>query len=254
MLARIGWLVFLLVSTLLADSLLLKTGRVVEGTYLGGDSRQLRLAVGDGVQTFNVTDVVTLQFGTAQPMPVAAAPAPAPTPAPLTAAPVSEVPAGTTLVIRMIDGVDSEHDIVGQTFRASLDEPVLVGGQTVIPRGTDALAKLIEDRESGKLTGRAELSLCLVALTLSGRPVIITTQAVTTSSDSRTGRTATVVGGTAALGAIVGAIAGGGKGAAIGGVSGAGAGTAVQVLTKGQKVKIPSETRLQFTLQQPVKL
>ena len=250
MLARIGWLVFLLVSTLLADSLLLKTGRVVEGTYLGGDSRQLRLAVGDGVQTFNVTDVVTLQFGTAQPMPLA----PAPAPAPLTATPVSEVPAGTTLVIRMIDGVDSEHDIVGQTFRASLDEPVLVGGQTVIPRGTDALAKLIEDRESGKLTGRAELSLCLVALTLSGRPVIIATQAVTTSSDSRTGRTATVVGGTAALGAIVGAIAGGGKGAAIGGVSGAGAGTAVQTLTKGQKVKIPSETRLQFTLQQPVKL
>jgi hypothetical protein len=248
MLARIGWLVFLLVSTLLADSLLLKTGRVVEGTYLGGDSRQLRLAVGDGVQTFNVTDVVTLQFGTAQPV------AATPPPAPLTATPVSEVPAGTTLVIRMIDGVDSEHDIVGQSFRASLDEPVLVGGQTVIPRGTDALAKLIEDRESGKLTGRAELSLCLVALTLSGRPVIVTTQAVTTSSDSRTGRTAAVVGGTAALGAIVGAIAGGGKGAAIGGVSGAGAGTAVQVLTKGQKVKIPSETRLQFTLQQPVKL
>jgi hypothetical protein len=260
MLARIGLLIPLSVSALLADSLLLKTGRVVEGTFLGGDSRQLRMAVGDGIQTFNVTDAVTLQFGsakavaapTAEPAPQAATPA-APV-APAAATGTVEISAGTPLVIRMIDSVDSERDTVGQTFRASLDEPVLVNGQIVIPRGTDAVAKLTEDQESGKLTGRTELSLCLVALTFKGKPVVIATEPVTTSSESRTGRTAKVVGGTAALGAIVGALAGGGKGAAIGGVSGAGAGTAVQALTKGQKVKIPSETLLQFTLRQPVKL
>jgi hypothetical protein len=63
-----------------------------------------------------------------------------------------------------------------------------------------------------------------------------------------------VIGGTAAVGAIIGAIAGGGKGAAIGGLAGAGAGTTAQVITKGQRVKIPSETRLTFTLDQPVRL
>jgi len=83
--------------------------------------------------------------------------------------------------------------------------------------------------------------------------VDIMTEDVTQAGESRTNRTAKVVGGTAALGAIIGAIAGGGKGAAIGGLSGAAAGGAVQVLTKGQKVRIPSETRLSFTLQQPLR-
>ncbi len=154
----------------------------------------------------------------------------------------------------MIDDVDSERDTVGQTYRASLDEPLTVDGRTVVDRGADVTVKLVDDKESGKLSGRTELTLDLVSVTVDGKPVELDTQAITQASESRTGRTGKVVGGTAALGAIIGAIAGGGKGAAIGAVSGAGAGTAVQVLTKGQRVRIPSETRLTFTLQQPVKL
>ena len=155
-------------------------------------------------------------------------------------------------MIRMIDDVDSERDSVGQTFRASVDEPVVVGESTVIPRGADVVAKLVADKEAGRLSGRTELTLDLVSVAIDGRPVDILTHEVTQASESRTGRTAKVVGGTAALGAVIGAIAGGGKGAAIGAVSGAAAGGAVQVLTKGQRVRIPSETRLSFTLQQPL--
>jgi ADP-ribosylglycohydrolase len=124
----------------------------------------------------------------------------------------------------------------------------------MIPRNVDVTVKLIEDQQSGKLTGRTELTLALVDVTVDGKQVPVVTQEVTQASESRTGRTAKVVGGTAALGAIIGAIAGGGKGAAVGATTGAGAGAAVQVLTKGQRVRIPSETRLTFTLKEPVRL
>jgi hypothetical protein len=154
----------------------------------------------------------------------------------------------------MIDDVDSERDRVGQTFRASLDESVYLNGEVVVERGADIVAKLIDDKESGKFAGRAELTMDLVSIVVNGRTVDVNTGNVTQASGSRSGRTAKVVGGTAALGAIIGAIAGGGKGAAVGAASGAGAGAAVQVLTKGQRVKIPSETRLTFSLESAVRI
>jgi hypothetical protein len=154
----------------------------------------------------------------------------------------------------MIDGVDSEQSRLGQTYRASVDEPVLVNDQTAISRGSDCVVKLVEDKESGKFAGRTVLTLALQQVMVNGRMVDVTTGDVTQASSSRGARTAKVVGGTTALGAIVGALAGGGKGAAIGAASGAAVGGAAEVLTKGQHVKIPSETRLTFTLQQPASL
>jgi hypothetical protein len=154
----------------------------------------------------------------------------------------------------MIDGVNSETAHTGQTFRASLDEPIIVNGQTVAPRGTDVLTKLVEDRQSGKIEGRTVLTLALVSISFNGQLVDVTSADVRTESASRGERSAGVVGGGTALGAIVGALAGGGKGAAIGAVSGAAIGGGAEVLTKGQTVKIPSETRLTFRLQTPVQL
>ena len=116
------------------------------------------------------------------------------------------------------------------------------------------MAKLVEEKQSGKISGRAELTLDLVSIRVNGRMVDLNTEEVTTSSGSRGSKSGKVIGGTAAVGAILGGIFGGGKGAAIGAVSGAGAGGAVQVLTKGQRVRIPAETRLSFTLQNPVKI
>ncbi len=259
-----------------ADTLTLHSGKVIEGSYLGGDSRRIRMAVGDRIETFDVGQVASITFGSVTalaPAPQAAAPVSTP-PAP--AAPVRErekilrperpaaaasapretalIPEGTQIVIRMIDDVDSTRDRIGQTFRASLDEPILVNGVEIVGRGADVLTKLVDDKESGKLTGRTELTMDVVSITVNGKTVDIATSETTMASESRSGQTAKVVGGTAALGAVIGAIAGGGRGAAIGAASGAGLGGAVQVLTKGQRVRIPAETRLSFTLQQSVKL
>lgn len=283
---RYALLAVMLAGACMADTLTLRSGRVVNGSFLGGTSRQVRMEVGDRVETFNVGDVASIEFAagaTSFSSPTAVAPAaPATASAPAaaadaprprlqrsenvmrpstapaapaqTAAGTTEVPAGTEITVRMIDDVDSEKHTVGQTFRASLDEPIAVNGRTVAPTGADVTVKLVDDKESGKLTGRAELALDIVSLKVNGRVVDINTQAITRASESRGTRTAQMATGGAALGAIIGAIAGGGKGAAIGAVSGAGAGTAVQVVTKGQRVRIPSETRLTFVLDVPVKL
>jgi hypothetical protein len=148
----------------------------------------------------------------------------------------------------MIDPVDSETNRVGQTFAASMDEPVMLNGETVIPRGADVVVKLVDSKESGKLTGRAELTLDLMSVRVDGHMVDINTQSVSRESDSRGQRTAKVAGGTAAVGAIIGAIAGGGKGAVIGAGAGGAAGAGAEEVTKGQRVKVPSETRLTFVL------
>ncbi|HEX2724903.1 MAG TPA: hypothetical protein VHN20_03680 [Beijerinckiaceae bacterium] len=248
-----------------ADILTLRSGRSVEGTYLGGDARQIRMALDDRVETFPVSDVTELRFGSVE---KAAAPRRAervelmrPERAETrtgsraeSGGPSVEIPAGTAIVIRMIDDVDSERNRVGETFRASIDEPVIAGERTVIARGANVVVKLIDDKEAGRLSGKTELTLDLVSVEANGRMVDILTQEVTQASESRTAQTARRAGGLAAAGAVIGAIAGGGKGAAIGAVTGAATGGAVQVMTKGPRVRIPSEARLTFTLEQPVRL
>jgi hypothetical protein len=154
----------------------------------------------------------------------------------------------------MIDAVDSEHNSIGQTFAASLDQPVMIDGQTVIPRGADAVVKLVDDQQSGNLTGRATLTLDLVSVRVNGRMVDVNTETVTEQSSSRGARTGKVVRGTALLGTIMGAAAGDGRGAAIGLGAGAAAGAGAEIVTKGQRVRIPSETRLTFLLENAVRL
>jgi hypothetical protein len=169
---------------------------------------------------------------------------------------VQELPAGTNLVVRMIEEVDSEKATVGQTFKASLMENVNLPGTStaVLPRGSDVVVKLVNTKESGKLTGKAELTLSLWSVKVGDRVIDVDTQTITKESDSRGAKTATMAGGGAVLGAVIGGLAGGGKGAAIGAAAGAGAGTGAEALTKGQRVKIPSETRLTFVLDNAVKI
>jgi hypothetical protein len=237
----------------LADTVTFRDGHTVNGSFLGGDARNIRVAVGDRVESYAVSDITDISFGG----PVSAAPARREEARreDRRAESGTTLASGTVLTIRMVDSVDSERDHVGQTFRASLDEPVVdSGGNTLIPRGSDVVVKLVDDQQSGKLAGRTVLTLDLASVRVNGRDVEIDTQSITEQSGSRTARSGKVIGGTAALGAIIGAIAGGGKGAAIGAGAGAGAGTVAEVATKGQRVRIPSETRLTFTLQQAVRL
>jgi len=284
-----------------ADTIVLKNGRVINGNYLGGTPRQVKVEVGDQITTLEVSDIARIEFsgGAASSAPYSHVDNARPTlrradsgdsrrptlrradnatppsddpdrpvlrrnedavfrpdatlPPAAPRDPIN-LPAGTNLVVRMIDPVDSETARVGQTFAASLDEPVLVNGDPVIPRGADVTVKLVDSKDSGKLTGKAELTLDLVSIRVNGKMVDINTQSVQRESDSRGAKTAKVAGGTAAVGAIIGAIAGGGKGAAIGAGAGAAAGAGSQVVTKGQRVRIPAETRLTFALDNDVKI
>lgn len=239
------------VSALLADTAILKNGRRVEGTYLGGDSRSVRMASGDRVETLDVIDIRSIEFGGAS----AAVAAPqAAVSAPTVARGGVEVPAGTRVVVRLIDDVDSERDSAGKTYRASLDEAIVLDGRTIVPRNGDVTIKLVEDKQSGKLAGRTVLTLDVVSMVVNGRTVDVHTSEITQQSGSQGARTAKSAAGLGALGAVIGGIAGGGSGAAIGAASGAAVGAGSQVLLKGQRVRIPSETRLSFLLEQPVQI
>jgi hypothetical protein len=249
-----------------ADTLTLRNGDVVQGTYLGGTARQIRMDVNGGgnIQTYDIGQVQSVSF-------VDPAYQPPPPPPPQASSypryqdrdrdrntdngPIGvTLPADTAITVRMIEAVDSKTSRLGQTYRASVDEPVSVDGRVVIPRGADVLTKLVEDQQSGKIEGRTMLALALVSVNVNGRPVDVTSTAVKSQSSSRGARSAGVIGGGTALGAIIGALAGGGKGAAIGAVSGAAVGGGAEVLTSGQQVRIPSETRLTFRLQAPVQI
>jgi hypothetical protein len=231
-----------------ADTITLRDGKVLNGSYLGGDSRTVRFAVGDQVRSFDVERISSVSFGepgqSYSSKPARVAPPTGPV-----------LPTGTILNIRMIDSVDSRRDSVGQTFRASLDDPVRdANGELLIARGADVVVKLVDDQQSGKIAGRTVLTLDLESIVVGGNTVQINTSNVKEESSSRGARSGKVIGGTAVLGTIVGAIAGGGKGAAIGAGSGAALGTGIELATKGEKVHVPSEARLSFTLQQPVAL
>jgi hypothetical protein len=152
----------------------------------------------------------------------------------------------------MIDAVDSQTAKEGDVFKASVDQPIVIGGQTVVLGGADAQVKLVQAHESGKFTGKTELTLSLWSVTMNGKLVEIDTQNITKASSSRGAQTAKVAGGAAAAGAVIGAIAGGGKGAAVGAGAGAAGGAAVEAATKGQRVKVASETLLTFVLDKPV--
>jgi outer membrane biosynthesis protein TonB len=171
---------------------------------------------------------------------------PAPEPVSIT------IPAGTHLMVRMIDAVDSSKDKVGTLFRSALDSPVVVGGQEVVPAGANVSVRLATAKTAGRMTGTSELELQLVKMTTQGRTYPLVSNAYTAKGKSRGEDTAKKVGVGAAIGAVIGAIAGGGKGAAIGAATGAGAGTAIQLATRGQQVKVPSETLLDFELQKAV--
>ena len=164
-----------------------------------------------------------------------------------------ELPSGSTISIRLIDPIDSDKASEGDEFRASLEDPILIGNDAVAPKGADAKVRLVAEKESGKITGKAELTVQVVSVTVNGKTVPVTTGSVSEYSGSRGARTAKTAGAVGAVGAVIGAIAGGGKGAAIGAAAGAGAGAGAQVFMKGQRVRIPSETVLSFATTAPAK-
>ena len=161
------------------------------------------------------------------------------------------LPAGQSVLIRMIDGVDSKKNNVGDVFHASLETDLVLNGALVARRGADVYGKLAYAKEAGHFAGSAELELELSSMVVDGTSYPLVSDDYTLKGKGRGGDTAKKVGGGAVLGALIGGIAGGGAGAAIGAGVGSAAGAGVQVFTRGKEVKVPSETLLEFRLQQP---
>lgn len=243
------------VASAAADTLTLKNGSVVNGTYLGGDSRELKFIGQDGrVDVYPVSDVSMLSFSGSAPAAASsssAIAAPQPTAASTTAAAGMSIPSGTVISIRMIESIDSDVTDVGERFRASLEDPLVVDGRQVAPKGSDAVVKIARVDQAGAISGRDEVAVELAALTVNGKEVEVVSNFAEVQSKSKGAQTAKTAGIGAAIGAGLGAVIGGGKGAVIGAATGGGAGT-VYSATRGTKVQIPSETLLTFVLQKDV--
>jgi uncharacterized protein YbjQ (UPF0145 family) len=162
------------------------------------------------------------------------------------------VESGTSLAVRLVDSVDSETAQPGQTFHATLDSPLAVDGEVVVPAGYDVQGHVVQAQSAGKFQGRSVLALQLDRIQVGGKHYTISTSEYRREGSSRTKNTAEKVGAGAVIGAIIGGIAGGGKGAGIGAAAGGGLGGGVQAAGKGQQIKLPSETVLTFSLQAPL--
>ena len=159
---------------------------------------------------------------------------------------------GTQLTVRLIDPIDSEKNQTGDTFHATLNAPLTSDGEEAVPAGVELVGHLIEVKSAGKFAGQSSVVMQLDSLTSGGKTYNVQTDQYSKKGSSRGKNTAEKVGAGTAIGGIIGAIAGGGKGAAIGAAAGAGVGGGVQAASKSQQIKLPSETVLNFTLQQPV--
>jgi hypothetical protein len=154
----------------------------------------------------------------------------------------------------MVDSVDSESGREGEAFRASVDGPVIVRGETVIPEGAEAYVKLTSVQSAGNLRGTSELKLQLDRIFIGEKAYTVESSSFVKTGSGQGAKTAKTAGLGAAIGAAIGAIAGGGKGAAIGAATGAGAGVGVEAVTKGEQVSVDSETRLDFRLEESLEV
>jgi hypothetical protein len=164
------------------------------------------------------------------------------------------VPAGTRLLIRMVDSVDSNKQKAGYRFTANLETNLQAQDVVVAPRGTTVYGRLETAKSAGRLSGGSELTLELTDIVINGTAYPLMTSTYEVREKGQGKKTAgKIVGGTG-LGALIGGLAGGGRGAAIGAAAGAGAGTAVSAASKGKQVSVPSESLLEFRLEHPVSL
>ena len=216
-----------------ADSLSLRSGKQVVGTFLGGNARQIDFLAADGESMrVPLDDIASLTFGNTRSQPPRKS---------------VVIPAGTILRVRTIDAIDVDATKAGARFRASLDDPVLSGGVGVVPRGADIVLVAAKVEQGGKFKGSDLLQLKVLSIKVGNK----THQVVTSLSETKSGgegkKTARKALGSAGLGAIIGGIAGGGQGAGIGALAGAAGGTIISA-TGEPHLKVPPETRLEFQL------
>jgi hypothetical protein len=234
-------------NALQADVLELKSGKVLTGTYVGGTAGTIRFETSQGVQVIETGQALALTFtaggaSSAAAPAAAAAPATAPAAVAPAAAPSSvSVPAGTTLVVRMLDGASS-NDSKGKRFTTTLETDLVIDGQMVAKAGSKIYGRVENATKAGRYVGKSSLDLRLTEITIGGLLVPIMTGPYAQAGEGSLRKAARG----AAAGAAIGAIADdeAGKGAAIGAVASG--------VKKGQPVVVPPGTLMEFTLQQPV--
>lgn len=164
------------------------------------------------------------------------------------------IPAGTIVTVRIMDSLDSEKNYAGETFRATLDNPLMIDGREIISRGVEAIGRLTISEVSGSFRGRSVIGIELTALNFAGQSFAIQTSVYQETSVSRGKDTAKLAGIGSVLGSIVGAVAGGKKGTFIGAGIGAAGGAATQTIKGNANVRIPAESIVLFTLQSPIEV
>lgn len=164
------------------------------------------------------------------------------------------LPAGTRLLVRTSESVDSEQHQAGHRFKTELEANVRLDNETVLSKGTVIFGRLAEAKRAGRLAGKAELRLELTDVEIDGDLFPIVTSDYGVKGESQTADTTKKTAGGAVVGAIIGGIAGGGDGAAAGAAIGGGAGLGASVLTEGKQIRVPAETLIEFRLAQPAPL
>ena len=164
------------------------------------------------------------------------------------------VPAGTRILIRMIDSIDTNKQKTGDRFTASLETNLQAEDVVVAPRGSTVHGRLVQASSAGKMSGSSQLTLELTDIVINGTayPLLTSTYEIKGKGEGK--KTARKVVGGAGLGALIGGIAGGGAGAGIGALVGAAGGTAIAASKKGEQLQITSESLLEFRLEQPASL
>lgn len=158
------------------------------------------------------------------------------------------IPAGTELHVTLDTALSSKDSAAGDSFEATVSEPVTVRGQVVVKRDARARGAVVDARPSGRLSKPALLSLELKSVQVNGAWLPVRTEALTMEGKSHKKRDIIAIGGGSALGALIGGIAGGGKGAAIGAAAGGGAGTAGAAATGKKDITLPAESHVSFRL------
>lgn len=226
-----------------ADVLKLKQGNSVQGVLVAANSTEIIFMGANGAQvSYAVTAVSGITFA---PLPPPSPPKPAPAPA---AAAVLTIPAGTQMTVRTIDAIDGKTAKPGARYRASIDDAVGVGSQVAIPAGTNCTLEVVS-LEAGK-----GMALRVREINVKGKAYMISTEytGVDAKGTSKTKKAVRRGVGLGAVGAGIGALAGGGTGAAIGAAVGGGVGAISGAAAKGKELNVPSESRLIFSLKAPV--
>ena len=234
-----------------ADTLIMRDGTRVSGKVVSVAARTITFEDASGAsRRYNANQVDALEFTTASQRNAAVG---------TTGSNrrLEMLPSGTELTVRTAEDIDSSTAVVDQTFSAIVERDIRgESDNVIIPAGSHAVL-VVREVSSGGTTGSPDIGLDMQSMTVSGRRYLVSTTDLRKDTGTGIGknkRTAETVGGGAALGTIIGAIAGGAKGAAIGVLVGAAGGAGVQVLNKGKDVRVPAETLLTFTLNKPASL